>query len=204
MIAPLQLTDMERTLARLARCERGYLAYTASVLVPLLLIVAAVSIDGAQYYSARKIMQSAANEAATLAYDARKRGRDPQDEAVKSVMAAATRLARVESVSLNGADRSGSQRVELLVKAKLILPVTTGIFGIGVTADMTGVSGEGRKGSTRMVEDARSQTSSNSEPTPVIGVDTRETVPAEVKAGEPYQPAKPPPPPPPPRVILKD
>ncbi len=157
----------------LIRCERGYLAYTASVIVPLLLIVAAASIDGAQYYSARKMLESAANDAAASAYDAKKRGLDPQNEAFTALNAGIGKLARLESISVLDEKVDGSRRVQVLVHAKLILPVTTGIMGFGVTADITGSSNEGRKAGRAKVEDVRaSQSATGNDPKPVEGVVT--------------------------------
>ncbi|MBK8630113.1 MAG: hypothetical protein IPN84_07865 [Sphingomonadales bacterium] len=174
----------------LARCERGYLAYTASVIIPLLLIVAAVSIDGAQYYSARKIMQTSANAAAMAAFDARKRGLDPQKEAFSALSAGTARLARLETVSVLDGKVDGARRVAVNVHAKLILPVTTGILGFGVTADITGSSNEGRKAGRAMVEDARSnRPAETGDPVPVQGIVT-----AQPEASQTASTAAPPPP----------
>ncbi len=194
------LPDCPAVASALSRCERGYLAYTASVIIPLLLVVAAVSIDGAQYYSARKMLQSRANQAAASAFDARKRGLDPQKEAFAALTSGMGALARMESLSVQDEKVDGSRRVAVQVHAKLILPVTTGILGFGVTADITGSSNEGRKAGRSMVDDARSsQTQSASEPKAVQGVVSAPAAPTSSSMAAP-----PPPPPPPPRVLLRD
>lgn len=187
-------------LPALARCERGYLAYTASVIVPLLLVVAAVSIDGAQYYSARKMLQSSANLAAASAYDAKKRGLDPQKEAFSALTTGMGKMARMESISVQDEKVDGSRRVAVEVHAKLILPVTTGILGFGVTADITGSSNEGRKAGRAMVEDARTPESNPSDdPKPVEGIVSAPPAPSSSASAVPAAP-----PPPPPRVLMRD
>jgi Flp pilus assembly protein TadG len=197
------LPESPAVASALARCERGYLAYTASVIIPLLLVVAAVSIDGAQYYSARKMLQSSANQAAASAYDARKRGLDPQKEAFNALTAGMGALARMESLSIQDEKVDGSRRVAVQVHAKLILPVTTGILGFGVTADITGSSNEGRKAGRSMVEDARStQVTSSDDPMPVQGVVSAPAAAPSTAVAAPT-PASPPPPPPP-RVLARD
>lgn len=129
---------------RLAREERGYLLFTGAVIVPVLIIGSALAIDTAQYFSAYKLMQAATDDAARMAFDAIKARRDPETDARDTFVRQTTGLGSVSTVDVETKTLASGKSLELRLRAKILLPVTTKVTGWGVVKEFKSTAKEGR------------------------------------------------------------
>jgi len=139
---PLRRSSGLRLLRAVWRSEAGNALYATMLLIPVGMGIVGAGVDGLYWYQAREALHKSAFNASKAAYDAYNAGTEMDDAARLALEENQDRYGSIQSLSVSIATDADRKAADLHVSTKLILPITSKLFGFVTFIETNAASDE--------------------------------------------------------------